>query len=65
MQKARLQCQVVSSPGIYPGADLQRQRCAGETASPADGRRESLARDGDPPADGRWKGNHHYPGTSV
>lgn len=55
----------MSSSGVYPGADLQRQRCTGETASSANGRREGLARDGDSPADGQWEGNHHYPGTSF
>lgn len=63
MSKAGLCCQVGSSSGVHPGADLQWQRCAGEAASSAHGRREGLARDGDSPADGQWEGNHHHPGT--
>lgn len=55
----------VLSPGVYPGADLQRQRRAGEAAAPADDGGEGLARAGDPPADRQWEGNHHHPGSSL
>ena len=52
----------VCGAGLHPGADLQRQRCAGEAASQADHGGGRHGAHGDPPADGLREAHLHHPG---